>query len=143
MQPSGSSSSSGEAPAQIGTATMLADGTTRWEGVRNPQARLNLAAMEVGERALFYHTGNERQGVGIVRVVKAAYPDPTADDPKWVCGDVEPVAALARPVTLAQIKAEKSLADIKLVKQGRLSVMELDAAAWKKIVALGGGEKEL
>lgn len=130
-------------PSVYGWPAMLKDGATRWEGVRNPQARTNLLAMKAGDRALFYHTGDERQVVGIVEVVKEAYPEPGADDPKWVCVDVKPVAALAKPVTLAQIKAERSLAEIKLVKQARLSVMELDAAAWKKIVAMGGGEEKL
>jgi predicted RNA-binding protein with PUA-like domain len=130
-------------PSVYGWPAMLEDGVTRWDGVRNPQARNNLAAMKAGDRAFFYHTDDERQVVGVVEVVREAYPEPGAEDPKWVCVDVKPVAALARPVTLAQVKAERSLAAIPLVKQARLSVMELDAAAWKKIVALGGGEKKL
>lgn len=131
-------------PSVYGWAQLLKDGTTRWDGVRNAQARNNLSKMSVGDRAFFYHTDDERSVVGIVEVVKAAYPDPEDnDDGKWVVVDVKPVAALKQPVTLAQVKAEKSLAAIPLVKQARLSVMELDAAAWKKIVALGGGEAKL
>jgi predicted RNA-binding protein with PUA-like domain len=131
-------------PSVYGWPQMLKDGVTRWDGIRNAQARNNLSKMAVGDRAFFYHTDDERSVVGIVEVVKAAYPDPEDDeDGKWLVVDVKPVAALKQPVTLAQVKAEESLAQIPLVRQARLSAMELDAAAWKKILALGGGEKKL
>ncbi|MBX3472479.1 MAG: EVE domain-containing protein [Planctomycetes bacterium] len=130
-------------PTVYGWADMLRDGVTHWDGVRNFQARNNLAAMKVGDRALWYHSVGDREAVGVVEVVKEAYPDPTADDPRWVVVDVKPVAELARPVTLAEIKADPRLKEIALVRQSRLSVCPLDAAAFGAIVELGGGERKL
>jgi predicted RNA-binding protein with PUA-like domain len=109
-----------------------------WEGVRNFQARNNLAAMRVGDQVLFYHSVEDPSAVGICEVVKEAYPDPTADDPRWVAVDLKAVRALGAPVTLAAIKAEPSLRDIPLLKQSRLSVMPLPKAAFERIVKLGG-----
>ena len=109
-----------------------------WDGVRNAQARNNLAAMKVGDQVLFYHSNEERAVVGIAKVAAAAYPDPTADDPRWLCVDLVPVSPLAAPVTLATIKATASLADIALIRQSRLSVMPLPAEAFRTIVAMGG-----
>jgi len=108
----------------------------RWDGVRNAQARNNLAAMKKGDEVLFYHSGDDRAVVGIASVVKAAYPDPTTDDARWLCVDLVPVRALAAPVTLAKIKGHPSLAEIALVRQSRLSVMPLAAAEFRAIVAL-------
>ncbi|MCO5171607.1 MAG: EVE domain-containing protein [Planctomycetes bacterium] len=130
-------------PTVYGWADMLRDGVTHWDGVRNFQARNNLAAMKVGDRALWYHSVGDREVVGVVEVVREAYPDPTADDPRWVVVDVKPVAALARPVTLAEIKADPRLKEIALVRQSRLSVCPLDADAYRAIVDMGGGEKRL
>lgn len=118
------------------------DGSTRWDGVRNGQARNNLQRMKKGDRALWYHTGDERQVVAICEVSKEAYPDPTATPDEgdgWVVVDVKPVARLKTPVTLATIKATPALKDIALVRQGRLSVVPLDQAAFDTIVELGGG----
>lgn len=108
-----------------------------WDGVRNAQARNNLAAMKKGDEVLFYHSGDDKAVVGIASVSKAAYPDPTTDDVRWLCVDLAPVRALARPVTLAMVKAQPSLARIALVRQSRLSVMPLAAAEFRAIVALG------
>jgi predicted RNA-binding protein with PUA-like domain len=110
---------------------------TMWDGVRNYQARNNLAAMKTGDRVLFYHSVKEQAVVGICEVVREAYPDPTAKEEGWVVVDVAPVAKLARPVTLAEVKADAILKDIPLVRQSRLSVMPLEKAAFDRIVALG------
>jgi predicted RNA-binding protein with PUA-like domain len=110
---------------------------TFWSGVRNPMARNNLAAMKQGDAVLFYHSGEGKEVVGLATVSKESYPDPTADDPKWLVVDLAPVKPLAQPVTLAAIKAEKSLAEISLVRFSRLSVSPLPKAAFEKILAMG------
>lgn len=109
-----------------------------WDGVRNHQARNMLAAMRQGEQAFFYHSGRARAIVGICKVTRPAYPDPTADDPRWLCVDVQAVAALPRPVTLQEIKAEPALADMALVRAPRLSVQPVAQEAWERICAMGG-----
>ena len=108
-----------------------------WSGVRNPMARNNLAAMKQGDAVLFYHSGEGKHVVGIARVTREAYPDPSADDPKWLVVDLAPVKPLAQAVTLTAIKAEKSLAEIALVRMSRLSVAPLPRAAFDKILAMG------
>ncbi len=113
------------------------DGRTFWDGVRNYQARNNLRAMKEGDLVLFYHSNEGKNVVGIAKVVKEAYQDPTTEDTNWVVVDLVPVQSLAKPVTLAQIKAEESLVDISLVKQGRLSVMPLKATEFDKILEMG------
>ncbi len=113
------------------------DGRTFWDGVRNYQARNNLRAMKEGDLVLFYHSNEGKNVVGIAKVVKEAYQDPTTDDTNWVVVDLVPVQSLDKPVTLAQIKAEESLVDISLVKQGRLSVMPLKATEFDKILEMG------
>lgn len=118
---------------------LVRDGSTYWDGVRNAQARNNLAAMKKGDRVLYYHSNQGKEVVGVARVTKAAYPDPTSDDERWVVVDLAPVKRLARPVTLAEIKADRRLAKIPLVTQSRLSVMPIDAAAFGRILELGGG----
>lgn len=115
----------------------VAEKGTLWSGVRNALARSHLAAMKKGDAVLFYHSNEGKQVVGIARVAKEAYPDPTADDPQWLAVDLVPVKPLAEPVTLAAIKAEKSLAEIALVRMSRLSVMPLTKAAFEKILAMG------
>lgn len=114
-----------------------ADGETEWDGVRNAQARNNLAEMSRGDLVLYYHSGKERAVVGVAEVVAEAHQDSTTDDTRWVAVDLAPVERLDRPVTLAAIKSEPSLSDIALVRQSRLSVMPLTAAAYRKILALG------
>jgi predicted RNA-binding protein with PUA-like domain len=110
-----------------------------WDGVRNYEARNNLAAMKRGDRVLFYHSGVGREVVGIAEVVREAYPDATSDDPRWVAVDLAPVRALARPVTLAQFKADALLKETKLVKQGRISVSPVTQAQFDRVLELGGG----
>jgi predicted RNA-binding protein with PUA-like domain len=94
-----------------------------WDGVSNPVALKNLAAMKVGDDALIYHTGGEKAVVGLARVSKSAYADPKADDPKLLVVELEAVRRLETPVTLAEIKADRTFADSPLVRQGRLSVV--------------------
>jgi predicted RNA-binding protein with PUA-like domain len=113
------------------------EGRTFWDGVRNYQARNNLREMKEGDLVLFYHSNDGKNVVGIAKVVKEFYQDPTTDDANWVVVDLAPVEALKNPVSLEQIKAEESLKDISLVKQGRLSVMPLRAAEFDKILEMG------
>lgn len=113
------------------------DGRTFWDGVRNYQARNNLREMKEGDLVLFYHSNEGKNVVGLAKVVKEAYQDPTTDDTNWVVVDLVPVQSLDKPVTLEQIKAEKSLKDISLVRQGRLSVMPLKATEFDKILEMG------
>jgi predicted RNA-binding protein with PUA-like domain len=112
---------------------------TPWTGVRAHPAKQHLQKMAKGDRAFFYHTGDEKQIVGIVEIAKTAYPDPTAGkDEPWVVVDTVAVEPLKTPVQLSQIKADKALADMALVRIGRLSVQPVTAAEWKHICKLGG-----
>ena len=113
-------------------------GADAWTGVRNHQAKLHLMAMTPGDKVLFYHSGDERAVVGITEVVKAAYPDPTDSTGAFVCVDLKADAALARKVTLAEIKANPALAEMVLVKNSRLSVQPVTAAEWKTVCTMGG-----
>jgi predicted RNA-binding protein with PUA-like domain len=115
------------------------DGRTAWTGVRSYAARLHLNGMRVGDEALFYHSGDAKSVVGRARVARAAYPDPTAEEEGWVAVELTPIAPLAKPVTLAQIKADAALQQVALVRQGRLSVMPLKPAEFSRIAKLGGG----
>ncbi|TDQ06932.1 EVE domain-containing protein [Pedobacter metabolipauper] len=113
------------------------DGRTFWDGVRNYQARNNLKAMKEGDLVLFYHSNEGKNVVGIAKVVKEFYQDPTTDDANWVVVDLAPVESLKNPVSLEQIKAEEGLKDISLVRQGRLSVMPLKAEEFDKVLEMG------
>ncbi len=115
-------------------------GTQFWDGVRNHQAAGNLKAMTVGDRAFFYHSVDEKRIVGVVEVVREAYPDPTDPEGKWVVVDLKALMPLAVPVTLAQIKGDPRLEHLALVRQSRLSVTPVDDAAWSLICNLGGVE---
>lgn len=117
------------------------DGKTDWTGVRNYQARNNLREMKVGERVLFYHSGKEKAVVGLADVIKAAYPDPTADDAQWVAVDLKPIRALKNPVPLAAIRYDKRLSQLPLIRQSQLSVMSLSKDEFEIIVATGDGKK--
>ena len=119
---------------------LVRDGQTQWTGVRNFQARNNLKQMAVGDKVFFYHSGKEKSVVGIAEVAKAAFPDPTADDPSWVAVDIKPVKRLPRPVTLADIKANKKLTGLLLVRQSRLSVTPLTKEEFETIVKMGSGK---
>lgn len=124
-------------PDAYAWADLVRDRRTAWTGVRNSQARIHLRAMRRGDRVLYYESVTTKAVVGIAEVTKTAFPDTTADEPGWIAVELKAVEPLARPVTLAQIKAESSLADIALLRQSRLSVMPLPAAAYKQIVKLG------
>ena len=113
------------------------DGRTFWDGVRNYQARNNLRDMKEGDLVLFYHSNEGKEIVGVAKVVKEAYQDPTTSDPNWVVVDLSPVETLKTPVTLEQIKADENLKDIGLVRQGRLSVMGLKREEFDYILELG------
>lgn len=123
-------------------ADLQRDTQTMWDGVRNFQARNNLCAMHPGDYMLYYHSNRDKAVVGIAEIITAAYPDPTVteEDPKgdWFCVDVQPVQALAIPVTLAMIKAEPRLAEIGLIKQSRLSVMPIEEELYQLICTMGG-----
>ena len=117
---------------------LVREGGTRWDGVRNPLARNHLGAMKAGDLVLVYHSGDEKAVVGIAKVTRAAYPDPTAGgDDRWLAVDLAPVKPLAQAVPLAAVKKDRKLAAIALVKQSRLSVMPLDAAAFARILEHG------
>jgi predicted RNA-binding protein with PUA-like domain len=117
------------------------DGRTDWTGVRNFQARNNMRQMKVGDRVLFYHSGTGKCVVGIAEVAKAAYPDPTADDPQWVAVDLKPVKPLNEPVPLASIRYHAKLANLPLIRQSQLSVMPLIKEEFETIVGMGAGKK--
>jgi predicted RNA-binding protein with PUA-like domain len=112
------------------------EGRTFWDGVRNYQARNNLKLMKEGDLVLWYHSNDGKEVVGIARVVKEFYQDPTTDDTNWVVVDLEPVESLKKPITLEQIKADERLKDIGLVRQGRLSVMALKREEFDRILEL-------
>jgi predicted RNA-binding protein with PUA-like domain len=117
---------------------LVADGGTMWDGVRNFQARNNLQAMQRGDRVLFYHSVVGTAVVGICEVTREAYPDPTAKEGSWVAVDLAPVRKLKRPVTLEEIKADRTLRTVPLVRQSRLSVMPIEKTAFDAIVKRGG-----
>jgi predicted RNA-binding protein with PUA-like domain len=124
-------------PEAYAWSQFVKDRQTSWDGVRNYQARNNLRAMKKGDTVLFYVSVEPRQVVGIAQVSKTAYPDPTADAGEdWVSVQLKVVKALANPVTLTQIKAEPSLANISLIRQSRLSVMPLQSHEYETILRL-------
>ena len=110
-----------------------------WTGVRNHTAKAHLKAMRKGDRAFFYHSNVGKEIVGVVEVVREAYPDPTADRPGgWVCVDMKAVGPMPRPISLAAIKADRRFADMLLVRQPRLSVMPVSDEHWDQICEMGG-----
>ena len=109
-----------------------------WTGVRNHTAKNHLKSMKLGDRAFFYHSNVGKEIVGLVEVVREAYPDPTADSGDWVCVDMKAVAPMPRPVSLVEIKADPALADIPLVRYSRLSVMPISGPHWNRICRMGG-----
>jgi predicted RNA-binding protein with PUA-like domain len=124
-------------PFKYSWSQFESDKKTFWDGVRNYQARNNLKAMKKGDLVMFYHSNEGMEVVGIAEVIKEAYQDPTTDDQKWVVVDLKPKNKLKKPVTLTQIKADPMLAQIGLVKQGRLSVMPLKREEFDRIVEMG------
>jgi predicted RNA-binding protein with PUA-like domain len=114
------------------------DKQTTWDGVRNYAARNHMKAMKKGDQVLFYHSNEGLAIVGIAKVAREAYQDPTTDDEAWVVVDLKPYKKLKQPVTLTQIKAEKKLANMALVRIGRLSVQPVTDEEWQTIMALAG-----
>jgi predicted RNA-binding protein with PUA-like domain len=124
-------------PSTYPFAQLQKDKKTTWDGVRNHQARNNLAAMKKGDPVLYYHSGEAKEVVGTCEVVRDAFPDSTADDPRWVAVELAAKKPLRRPVGLSEIKKDPALKDMVLVRQSRLSVMPLTAAEFDRILKLG------
>jgi predicted RNA-binding protein with PUA-like domain len=116
----------------------VANGVEPWTGVRNHAAKLNLKAMKKGDRAFFYHSNEGKEIVGVVQVVREAYPDPTAEKGDWVAVDMKAVRPMPKPVTLMAIKADPGLAGLALVRQSRLSVSPVSKQHWDQICRMGG-----
>jgi len=124
-------------PSAYSYSELEREGKATWDGVKNPVALKNLRAMKVGDRAVVYHTGNEKAAVGFAEVTRAAYPDPKAGNPSLVVVDLKPLGRLARPIPLAEIKALEVFGGSPLVRQGRLSVVPLTAAQVNAIETRG------
>jgi predicted RNA-binding protein with PUA-like domain len=124
-------------PFKYSWEQFLKDKRTLWDGVRNYQARNNLRAMKKDDAVLFYHSNEGLAVVGVAKVVKEAYQDPTTEDPQWVAVDLVPVETFKTPVVLSEMKQEKQLQNIGLIRQSQLSVMPLTKAEFDMIVAKG------
>jgi predicted RNA-binding protein with PUA-like domain len=125
-------------PDSYSWSAFVKEGKTAWTGVRNFQARNNLRAMKRGDLVFFYHSVSEKQVVGIARVEKEAYPDPTAKEGDWSCVDLAPMKPLKNPVTLDTIKSDKILKEMLLVRHSRLSVTPLNEIQFKRLLELSG-----
>ena len=123
-------------PEAYAWAQLMKEGATAWTGVRNFAARNNLRAMKQGDLVFFYHSGEEKSVAGLARVEKEFYPDPTAEEGDWSCVDLAPVKALKKSVTLAQIKADKTLREMAFVKQSRLSVSPMTKVQFDRLMEL-------
>lgn len=124
-------------PSSYSWEQLVKDGRTHWNGVRNFQAAANLKAMKKGDQAFFYHSNEGKEIVGIVEITREAYPDPGDAEGRFVMVDVKPLKPVKAPVSLAAIKAEPKLADFKLVRQGRLSVVPVTTEEWRLICKMG------
>jgi predicted RNA-binding protein with PUA-like domain len=127
-------------PDNYSYADLERDGSTVWDGVKNNAALMHMRTMQPGDLALIYHTGDERQAIGLAEVTSAAYPDPTLADPKLVVVDIRPLRRLAKPVTLAAVKAIPEFATYALVREGRLSVVPTSDVQWARLLELAGEE---
>ena len=116
---------------------LVKDGSTYWDGVRNYMARNNLRDMKKGDLTLYYHSNEGKEVVGVARITREAYPDPTTDDERWVVVDMVPVKALKEAVGLDQIRGDKALRETAMLKYNRLSVVPLKASEFKRILKLG------
>jgi predicted RNA-binding protein with PUA-like domain len=123
-------------PDSYGWERLVKDGGTLWDGVRNHRAKLNLQAMRAGELAFFYHSVTGKEIVGVVEITRAGLADPKDETGTWAAVEIKPVSKLERPVTLAEIKADPSLAEIELLRQSRLSVAEIRPQEWEKILSM-------
>ncbi|GAA4314459.1 EVE domain-containing protein [Nibribacter koreensis] len=124
-------------PDKYAWSDLERDGHTTWDGVRNFQARNNLQQMQVGDLVMYYHSVSEKAIVGVAKVAKEAYQDPTTPETQWVAVTLSPEKALARKVTLEQIKKDERLQQIGLLRQSRLSVMPLSAEEFDMLLAMG------
>ena len=127
-----------EEPGNYNYDELVRDGKTTWTGVRNPLAQKHLRSVAKGDRIFFYHTGNEKSVVGVMKALAPAYPDPADKSGKLYAVDVAPVKKLSQPVTLASIKADKFFANFALVRMSRLSVMPVDEEQWARIEKMAG-----
>lgn len=125
-------------PAKYGWEQFVKDGQTHWDGVRNYAARNNLRAMKKGDEVLYYHSNEGLAIVGIAKVIKEAYQDPTTDDEAWVVVDLKPVKKLKKPVSLKDIKEVASLKNMDLLRLGRLSVQSVKENEWKEVMKMAG-----
>ena len=125
-------------PSTYSWDQLVKDKKTFWDGVRNYAARNNLRAMKIDDEVLFYHSNEGVEIVGIAKVAKEAYQDPTTTEVAWLAVDFKPYKKLKEPVTLAQVKADKRLANMALVKLGRLSVQSVTDAEWKVVMEMAG-----
>lgn len=125
-------------PSDYSFADLQRDRRTRWSGVSNPVALKHLRSMAPDDEVMIYHTGDEKRIVGLARVANAPYPDPDAGDERRTVVDVSAGEPLAKPVTLATIKADPAFAELALVRQGRLSVVPVPDQLWKRLLQLGG-----
>ena len=125
-------------PETYDWAEFLKDKVTSWDGVRNYAARIHLRAMKKGDEVFFYHSNEGTDIVGIAKVAKEFYQDPTTDDDRWVAVDLKPLRKLKTPVTLAVIKADKRLNNMALVRLGRLSVQPVTDEEWKIVMEMAG-----
>lgn len=114
------------------------DKQTFWSGVRNYSARINLRAMQKEDKVLYYHSNEGVEIIGIAKVIKESYQDPTTDDERWVAIDLKPIRKLKKPVTLAQVKADKRLENMALVRLSRLSVQPVTDEEWNVVMELAG-----
>ena len=124
-------------PQKYSWEQFVKDKKTSWDGVRNYAARNNLKAMKKGDQVLYYHSNEGLDIVGIAEVVKESYQDPTTDDANWVVVDLKPLKALKKPVTLSQVKTDKTLSNMALVKLSRLSVQPVTTEEWMHVMELG------
>jgi predicted RNA-binding protein with PUA-like domain len=125
-------------PFKYSWEQFVQDKQTHWDGVRNYAARNNLRSMKKGDEVFFYHSNEGLEIVGIAKVVKEHYQDPTTEDPNWVVVDLKPLKAMKKPVSLASIKADKRLEGMALIRLGRLSVGPVTPAEWAVVMELGG-----
>ena len=125
-------------PSTYSWEQFVKDKKTTWDGVRNYAARIHLRAMKKGDEVLYYHSNEGMEIVGIAKVIKEAYQDPTTQDDAWVVVDLKPLKKLKKPVTLAQVKADKRLSEMALVRLGRLSVQPVTDDEWKIVMELAG-----
>lgn len=128
-------------PTAYSWSKFVHDGKTEWTGVRNFQARNNLRSMKLGDQVFYYHSVNGKAIVGLAKVTKEAFPDPTATDGDWWAVELAPVREIEPPVTLVQIKAEPRLANMRLVKSPRLSVMPVTRVEFEKIIGLANEDQ--